>query len=267
MLYTFDALYFKDVEISSLYLGDILVWTSETVEPPTPTYDETKVAVVLLDENDKPTDNVTYFETIADSAEHLKDNSSNRYLVHIGSDSGITSIYSSFYQCPNLVSIDVSDGITSIGTYAFYGCHALKNVNISSTVTSIADSAFESCSSIKSVIVPVGVSRISQAVFRYCTNLESVVLLGNVTLINYSAFDGCASLSSIVIPSTVTSIAPHVFDGCTSLESIAIPSSVTYIGEYAFQTSSLTKMTINKPENSISGAPWGATNATIIWTG
>ena len=28
---------------------------------------------------------------------------------------------------------------------------------------------------------------------------------------------------------------------------------------------SLTSITINKPEGSIKGAPWGATNATIQW--
>ena len=26
-------------------------------------------------------------------------------------------------------------------------------------------------------------------------------------------------------------------------------------------------ITINKPQDSVSGAPWGATNATVVWNG
>ena len=53
--------------------------------------------------------------------------------------------------------------------------------------------------------------------------------------------------------------------------SIHLPQSIQIIDDYSFLYSgwysSLTEIIINKPEGSISGAPWGADNATVIWTG
>lgn len=44
-----------------------------------------------------------------------------------------------------------------------------------------------------------------------------------------------------------------------SLKEISIPSSCTTIGESAFSgCNDLEKISIDKKENSISGAPWGA---------
>lgn len=58
------------------------------------------------------------------------------------------------------------------------------------------------------------------------------------------------------------------FNNCTSLASITIPNSVTGIGSNAFTNcTTLTSITINKSAGSISGAPWGAPNATIQWVG
>ena len=56
--------------------------------------------------------------------------------------------------------------------------------------------------------------------------------------------------------------------GCSSLRSITIPNSVNEIESWAFRDcTALTGITVNKAQNSISGAPWGATNASIQWTG
>jgi len=98
-------------------------------------------------------------------------------------------------------------------------------------------------------------------------NVSSITIPNGVTSIGDYAFFYCMSLTSITIPSSVTSIGSGAFTGCTSLASITIPSSVTSIGEGAFASNSITSITINKPEGSISGAPWGATNATVTWTG
>ena len=47
------------------------------------------------------------------------------------------------------------------------------------------------------------------------------------------------------------------------LKMIKIPKRVVKIGKYAFSGAS--NITINIKANSISDAPWGATNATINW--
>ena len=76
------------------------------------------------------------------------------------------------------------------------------------------------------------------------------------------------SLTDIKIPNGTTIIGSEAFDGCGSLASVEIPSSVTKIGANAFDSCpNLTTITIHKSEDSITDAPWGATEATVIWDG
>ena len=53
-----------------------------------------------------------------------------------------------------------------------------------------------------------------------------------------------------------------------NLKEINIGSGVVNIDANAFNAvPNLTTININKSENAISGSPWGATNATVNWTG
>jgi hypothetical protein len=80
-------------------------------------------------------------------------------------------------------------------------------------------------------------------------------------------------LESVVIPQGITAIGNQSFPNTmlfSYLKTIEIPASVTSINEYAFSTGrmpNLEKIIINKPQDSISGSPWHAGQATIIWTG
>lgn len=108
------------------------------------------------------------------------------------------------------------------------------------------------------------------AAFKLVTNISNLnaVIPNGVTSLAYDAFNGCTGLTSVSIPSSVTSIDGSVFRGCTGLTSIEIPSSVTSIGNYVlFVCTNLATITIHKAEGSITGAPWGAPNATVVWDG
>ena len=64
------------------------------------------------------------------------------------------------------------------------------------------------------------------------------------------------------------SIGYQTFLGCTGVTGdLIIPGSVTEIGQAAFGGhTNITSITIlGKHEGEISGAPWGATSAEIIW--
>jgi len=211
-----------------------------------PYYDETKIAVVLLDENAELTDDVAYFETIADSSTYLKDNAANRYLVHIGE----------------------LTGISTIGNAAYNSCTALRRINLPDSITEIRFGAFYA-TSLTEITIPNSVTSMSEQPFANCTSLTRAVLPNSITAIPYLCFAGCTLLNDIAIPDSVTGINNFAFDECTSLTSISIPSSVSAIGPYGFYRCTNITFIIDKPEGSISGgsAPWGATNATVIWTG
>lgn len=80
-------------------------------------------------------------------------------------------------------------------------------------------------------------------------------------------------LESVVIPQGITTITNQSFPNTMRfdyLKTIEVPASVTSINPYAFalgRMPNLEKVIINKPQDSISNSPWGATKATIIWTG
>lgn len=83
----------------------------------------------------------------------------------------------------NLVSIDIPEGITSLGANAFANAEKLVNVNIPNSVTTIGSSAFVNC--------------------RALTNIE---LSNNVAIIGSNAFSSCTSLKTITINKSYASI-------------------------------------------------------------
>ena len=59
--------------------------------------------------------------------------------------------YGVFDYFDRLTSIDIPDGVTSIGGWAFYDCTSLTSVTIGDSVTSIGDYAFSSCYSLTTI--------------------------------------------------------------------------------------------------------------------
>ncbi len=156
-------------------------------------------------------------------------------ISYNGNDYLVLSIESSaFSGCTGLTSINISEGITTIGDYAFNKCTSLSSVNIPSSVTSIGEYVFSGCDSLISVSIPSSVTSIGEGAFFECTSLSSVIIPSSITSIEGSVFSGCTSLTSVDIPSSVTSIGEGAFTNCDSLTSVIIPEGVTSIGDFAF---------------------------------
>ncbi len=136
-------------------------------------------------------------------------------------------IYSGAFQWNGrLVSVQIPNSVTSIGSYAFYYCSNMGQVSIPRNVTRIGNCAFTHCL-IQTVNIGNKMTTIGYAVFAECERLTKVTIASSVTSIEKEAFEGCTNLTSITIPSSVTSIDGSAFSGCTNLTSITVQSGNT----------------------------------------
>ena len=94
-------------------------------------------------------------------------------------------------------------------------------------------------------------------------NLVDVNLVGYTAIRPY-AFYNCTYLALTSLPSSITSIEDKAFQNCKGLTSITFQGKPNLIHSGAFNSCTNLK-TINVPwaSGEVSGAPWGATNATI----
>ena len=190
-----------------------------------------------------------------------------RHLTSVEIPEGVISIGSNAFQdCTSLDSVSIPNSVTSIGAYAFNGCTSLSSVTLCEGVTLIGYSAFSKCTSLGSINIPGTVTWIGEEVFSGCSKLSSISIPNSVPSIGAFAFSKCTSLGSVSIPNSVTSIGQYAFERCSSLGSISIPGTVTSIGDHAFDDcTSLTSVTLPDSLTSIGiGAFDGCTSLSSI---
>lgn len=131
-------------------------------------------------------------------------------------------------------SIQIPEGIESIGNNAFKYCEQLTEIKLPSTLKNIGEYAFEACIGITSVVIPNEVTVIQQRAFEDCTKLQSVTLPPKLTSLEYGVFMGCENLANIELPNTLKYLGGSAFYGCSNLKSITVPSGVTTIEQWTF---------------------------------
>ena len=179
----------------------------------------------------------------------------------------VTSIGEYAFEEENFTSVNLPDGIMTIGKEAFNYCENLTSINFPSSLKTIGSDAFAYCNKLTSAVIPSGVTNIDSRAFYGCSSLILLSLPNSITSIEESVFAGCSSLPSVTIPNSVMSIGNSAFSGCSSLASLIIPSSVTTIGSYSFYgCSSLASLTIPPSVTSISSyAFYGCDNLTSVY--
>ena len=156
------------------------------------------------------------------------------FIKTIEIEDGITSIGNdAFSYSSNLKSIKFSNSLTNIGTSAFFKCTKLSNIKIPDTVTNIGNNAFMYCYSISSIRLPIGITTINNYSFA-CSGIKKIDIPDTVISIGNNAFFNCAKLYNIEIPNSIRNIGANAFDGCIKIESIEIPEGVETIGDDAF---------------------------------
>ena len=100
--------------------------------------------------------------------------------------------------------------VTRIGKEAFYNCNELTSIVISEGIARIGFGAFYYCRNLSSVTLPESLSIIDRYAFYDCSSLKSITIPKDVTYIGYCAFGGCYNLKEIwcyaVEPPTVDPI-------------------------------------------------------------
>ena len=159
-----------------------------------------------------------------------------RKVLHIVIEEGVSPAHTDcwFWDCENLSSVTMLNGITHLDVSTFSGCAELTSITIPNSVTSIGYWAFSGCHELKNITIPNSVTSIGEFAFTHCENLTTVTLSENLTGIAPSLFEQCKSLNSVMIPEGVTSIGNLAFNDCDSLADLTLPSSITYIGESVF---------------------------------
>ena len=171
--------------------------------------------------------------------------------------------YYAFHGCSTLDAIEFPEGIEYISNNTF-GNTSITHITVPSTLTNLG---FNTMKQLKTVTISEGITKITNSAFLSDIALESVSIPSTVTEIEDQAFRVCSSLGpTMIISNSVTTIGQTVFQECTSLTSIRIGSGINSISSNCFRDcSNLTDIYIDKPEGSVKGAPWEATNATIHW--
>ena len=187
----------------------------------------------------------------------------------------------------SILSVVISNGITTIGDHLFSNCTSMKTVTFPGSMTRIGSGSFSGCSSLQKVTIPSRVTFVSMFAFSYCKTLEEIVLPASLEQIGVAAFAGCESLkkfevdssnafftsekdvlfnkkkttlvcypagkeeTSYSVPSSVNQIGSAAFSYCRNLTNITLPDDLTRIQYMAFSDcSSLASLII--PKNVIS---------------
>lgn len=139
-----------------------------------------------------------------------------------------------FHSCTSLNSINLPEGISSIGINAFYYCQSLKEITIPDSVTSLGNCAFQS-TGLTSVTIPGNIQTIPTAAFSYCSNLASVTICEGVKEIEGSAFDYCPLLTTVSFPDSLEFIGNSAFN-YSGLTSVTLSGNDLVIDDFAFST-------------------------------
>lgn len=161
-----------------------------------------------------------------------------------GKISGLTSVFSMFYGCHGLTSLDLSGFDTSLVTNMgsmFSGCSGLTCLDLSGFDTSKATrmtDMFNNCTGLTFLdLSGFDTSKVTYmgSMFSGCTGLASLDLSGFDTskvISMTSMFSGCSSLASLDLSGFDTSkvtVMSVMFNRCSSLRLLAISASMSNV--------------------------------------
>ena len=190
---------------------------------------------------------------------------------------------SAYYNCQELTSITLNDGLTSIGDYAFNGCTSLRSeLKLQGQLKMIGYKAFYNCTKIPQILLGKQLSKICEGAFsrvygeikveegstRFRSTEGMLIDVANKTLIHLhyktaslqlpsdllrigdNAMENCSYLATLTLNKGLQTVGYGAFNNCKALTSLQIPASVTEVGRNAFyQCKALATITVD-PNNT-----------------
>lgn len=259
MVYYYDRMYKGATEIRSLIANDKTLWTKNIPVVPL-VIDESKITIFHLDGSDKRVDVALETEILTSTS---GTDSVTRYIyasgdlgpfeIYFGKDWVATNNYSitgsTMPSNSTIKIVTMPDNLTTVQSGLFASSSALKRCILTNTkLTVIPGGLFSSCYALEDIgIIPNTVTATQGGAVQYASNLATIEFA-----------DGENSLD----------IGAGTFVSCSGIQNMTIPARTTSISTAAFSGSTIQNLVINKPQDSISGYPWGAANIlSITWTG
>ena len=130
-------------------------------------------------------------------------------------------LHNSYQIGRNIRSVDIPQGVTSIGNHAFEECLALEEVTIPQSVTSIGLIAFGGCCKLTTLSLGENVETIGGGAFFRCSSLSNITIPKKVKVIEsgysgtpsfYRTFAYCSSLKYIILPAELTTFEARLDD-------------------------------------------------------
>lgn len=132
---------------------------------------------------------------------------------------------------PATVSCSGGGSVEISATVVRNGHWCVGSVEIPEGVTSIGQDAFYRSPGLESVVLPISLTSIEDRAFREASKLNDVIFTGvSLTTIGSYAFSGTSQLNSINLPNGLVGIGALAFEG-SGITNIEIPSSVSSLGE------------------------------------
>lgn len=167
----------------------------------------------------------------------------------------------------NLTSIQLPEGLESIGERAFEGWTALKEISFPSSLKEIGQEAFNGCG-LENVTIPDNIEEVGYRafysnralkkvyfgaqhatgtyIFNSCDNLEEVTIGNQVKVIPGWTFFICDKIEKVTFGSQLEEIGEHAFEDSKILKHVEFPTSLRFLGEESFEECPLENIVIGE---------------------
>ena len=159
------------------------------------------------------------------------DNCPNLEEAVLGRDVSIIE-KGAFKNCPSLRKINL-ENIKEIGESAFSGC-GFETLELPEGLESIGERAFGDNLALAKLRVPVSLREMGNYAFSGCEALARLELPEGLSALSYGAFSHCEALKTVTVPGSVKELPDNIFYSCEGLETLYLSGGVESIGEYAF---------------------------------